>query len=158
MKIRLKKQNQGFTLIEILIALTLASSVMGMVIYTITSSLDLRKKTIRLNTAVFLAENLMDEIKNKEDLVDNSGSIKENTGYSYSYSMKEIDYDPLSGLTGSDSNNTNNTLQEHRAGTSTELSTGLTFKMRQYNVSIFYNEKLIYDLECLRGLKIEQVK
>jgi prepilin-type N-terminal cleavage/methylation domain-containing protein len=147
---------QGFTLIEILIAISIASTVMGMIIFMIMSSLDMRKKGVRLNTAIFLAENLMDEIKNVEDLVDKSGELDNNPGFSYSYSMNEVDYDPFSGLSSAIKNKEQLTLQQHRAGQSSELSTGLSFKMRHYKVIIMFQKNKLYELECLRGLKVEQ--
>lgn len=155
MKINRTRQ-RGFTLIEILIAITLASAVMGMILVMIMSSLDLRKKASRLNTAVFLAEKLMDEIKNNAELVDKTAEVEGNPGFGFSYSMSEIDYDPFSGLSTSQKDKEQLLLQQQRASQSTELSTGLTFKMRKYNVTMFFQEKKIYELECLRGLKIEQ--
>ena len=149
-------KKQGFTLIEIMIAVSIASAVMGMLIFMIMSSMELRKKSIRLNTAVFLAMNLMDEIKGKEDLTDNTGSFENNPGFSYSYTRKEVEYDPFSGVTTDPGTKEQNILQENRASRTTELSTGILFGMFQYNVHIYYQDKQLYELECLRGLKIEQ--
>ncbi|MDH4262735.1 MAG: prepilin-type N-terminal cleavage/methylation domain-containing protein [Spirochaetia bacterium] len=156
MRIKIYNQKQGFTLIEIIISIIMASAIMGMLIFMITSSMDLRKKAVRLNTAIFLSEKLMDEIKYTDDLVDKTGEFENNPGFSYSYSMNEIEYDPFSGISSSIKDKEQAILEQHRASQSTELSTGLTFKMRKYNVVLFFQSKEIYTLECLRGLKIEQ--
>jgi len=156
MKIKCRDKNQGFTLIEILIAVGISSAVMAMILFMIMSSLDLRNKAARLTTAIFLAEKFMDEIKNNQELVDKSGEVESNPGYSFAYSMNEIEYDPLSGLSTAIKDKEQQLLEQQRAAQSTEISTGLTFKMRKYVVAILYREKKIYELECLRGLKIEQ--
>ena len=157
MNIKKIRHIQAFTLIEILIAIAIAAAVMGMVIYTIMASMELRKKAIYLNTAIFLAEKKMNEIKSKDDLPDEQGEFPENKGYSFAYSMKEVDYDPFSGLISSEKSSSD-IQQQYRESKTSSLSTGLSFKMKQYNVNIYYNEKKIYSLESLRGLKIDQTQ
>jgi len=156
MKTKRFTPTNGFTLIEILMAITVASAAMGMIIFMITASIDMRKKALRLNQAIFLSGKYMDEIKNKPDIVDSSGEVSDYPGFRYSYSMSEISYDPFSGSTSPVQSKEQETLREYRAQKSTELATGLSFKMRQYKVILFYQEKKIYELECLRGLNVEQ--
>lgn len=154
----LRKNKKGFTLIELIIALSIAAVVITMVVYMIMSSLEMRKKAARLNTAIFLAENLMNQIQNQRDLVDDQGDFQENPGFSFSYSMKENEFDPFSGTmepsgTGDKKQapKTPSPEAQYREGQTTEFSAGvIIFTLKKYTVIIYYKGQEIYHLESLR--------
>lgn len=138
-------------------AVGLASSVMAMIVLMVVSAIELHRKSVVLNTSVFIAENILNQMQGKE-LPDKNAEMEGYPGYSYSFTSKEVEYDPFTGSTTELESGEEEILKQYRQNQSTEISTGLLFQMRQYSVTVYYNEKYVYELESLRGLKIEQTQ
>jgi len=164
------KLRQGFTLIEISIALAIAASAIVFTFSLISKGLSLQRQAITLTNAVFLAKIKMAQIdaSPKLETTSSKGEIPGYEGYRYETEIKEEELDLLKlaeqgGEKGKKSNpddllgsNTNSKMDEllKKRGKSSGSKTGGVIKIFRIKVSIFfpsgYGEK-VYTAETIKS-------
>ncbi len=156
------RRKSGFSLIEIMIAMSIAGMILVSNAYLIIASFEARRSAARLNTAVFLAENLMNEIKNREDAVDESGEFEEFPGYGYEYGIEEVEWDPTSldavaeGTPPEDEMTAQLAQYREDAGLQMNIASGIVIRLRKYSVKVIYDEGKNYQLTFHKGFDIAQ--
>lgn len=148
------KIRQGFTLIEISIALAIAASAIVFTFSLISKGLSLQRQAITLTNAVFLAKIKMAQIDSspKLETTSSKGEIPGYDGYRYETEIKEEELDLLKlaeqggekkkqanpdDLLGSNANSKMDELLKKR-GKSTGSKTGGLIKVFRIRVSIFF--------------------
>lgn len=156
-------QRRGFSLFEILIAMSLASIILISIIYFVSAAFEARRSAIRLNTAVFLAENLMNRIKSKKDTSSDSGEFENFPDFSYEYEIEDIEWDPTSlegvGESGASQDDLSSQLAEYRdeAGLQTEIKSGIVIRLKKYSVKVMYDNGKEFELVFHKGFDIANV-
>lgn len=147
------KLRQGFTLIEISIALAIAASAIVFTFSLISKGLSLQRQAITLTNAVFLAKIKMAQIdaSPKLETTSSKGEIPGYEGYRYETEIKEEELDLLKlaeqggdkkksnpdDLLGSNTNSKMDELLKKR-GKSSGSKTGGVIKIFRIKVSIFF--------------------
>lgn len=161
MKIR-RGHTKGFTLIELMIAFTLAGAILGSLSFLLITSLGARKSAVQLQTATFLAEQKLNEIKASTDGSSDSGEFEAFPEYAFEYDIEEIEIDPFSMASSSEedidednmsSDQALRAYQENSGGIDAPVS-GILLRMIQYTVVIKYGYGKEYKLEMFRGLNV----
>ncbi len=149
---------EGFTLIEIMVALGVLGAMMGMVLNVLMKGLSMRQDSADITRAVFLGEEKMNEIKGLMRPDSKKGEFEAFPGYYFEYEIKEEELDLAKmaeefsaeeRLAGSEEAKY---LRERSGGE--KSTTGLAFKMLKYHVVIEYPYKKKYELTFYRGLGI----
>ena len=164
------KLRQGFTLIEISIALAIAASAIVFTFSLISKGLSLQRQAITLTNAVFLAKIKMAQIdaSPKLETTSSKGEIPGYEGYRYETEIKEEELDLLKlaeqggdkakksnpdDLLGSNTNSKMDELLKKR-GKSSGSKTGGVIKIFRIKVTIFfpagYGEKA-YTAETIKS-------
>ncbi|HMV43943.1 MAG TPA: prepilin-type N-terminal cleavage/methylation domain-containing protein [Leptospiraceae bacterium] len=148
------KLRQGFTLIEISIALAIAASAIVFTFSLISKGLSLQRQSVTLTNAVFLAKIKMAQIdaSPKLETTSSKGDIPGYEGYRYETEIKEEELDLLKlseqggnkkktaspdDLLGSSANSRMDDLLKKR-GKTTGSKTGGLIKVFRITVKIFY--------------------
>jgi len=159
-------KNNGFTLFEVLIAITLAGSILGSLSYLLMSAMKTRRDAQNLHVAVILAQKVMNEIKTSEETKSDNGTFDSNEGYSFEYTIEEVEKPIIDFFLGTDStttgddteNSTSNSdmIMEYMKsnGLIQDTSQSITIKMLQYHVTIKYGNNQKYEINFFRGKEI----
>ncbi|MCS6985145.1 MAG: type II secretion system GspH family protein [Leptospiraceae bacterium] len=151
-------KKEAFTLIEILVALGILGTLLGMILSVLMKGLSLRQESSDITRAVFLAEEKMNEIKTIVKPDSGHGEYESFPGYSYAFEIVEEELD-LAKLVeelgaGERLEQTEAAKYLRRRQGSDGATTGLVFKLLRYTVKIFYPENRQYELSFYRGLGI----
>ncbi len=150
MKTRLYNK-KGFSLIEVVIALAIASFAMAETYALISRGMYLQRQSISLTNAVFLAKIKLAQIDAtpKLETTSSKGEIPGYVGYKYEVDIKEEELDllklsenpkntkPPTDILGQDSNSKMGDLLKKR-GQSQNSKTGGLIKVFKIRVAIFY--------------------
>lgn len=149
---------QGFTLLEVIVALGVAGVILGTLALTINNSINSRNEAAQLQTAVFLAEQTMNKIKVKTDDSSDSGDFEEFPGFAYEYSIEEVEVDIFELISmageGDEEKSEALTYKEERGQFQESASGFINITLKKYKVTIQYGDNLAYTLRMTRGTKL----
>jgi general secretion pathway protein I len=160
-KLFYSKKEQGFSMIEIMVALALFATIMGSSLGLISKSIEYRVKGQDLNKAVFLAQQQMNSIKIFNDEKSDQGEYESFPGFSYEFEIKEEEIDLMAmaeSMLGEgasemmDPSAMATVLGQKNNSGDKNLNSGPLFVMLHYRVTITYNEIQKYSIDYYKGI------
>ena len=162
------KFRKGFSLIEVSIALAIASAMMTYTYSTLSSAIKMKQEAKFLNTAVFLAKLKMAQFDASSSLEEETsdGNIPGYKGFSFSSEVKEEELDlfelsgmeegekPPTDLLGGEDSELNKVIKERNA--QQDFKTAGLINVFKIKISIFYqigNQKKEYSIETFKPTK-----
>ncbi|MDF3821521.1 prepilin-type N-terminal cleavage/methylation domain-containing protein [Leptospira sp. 96542] len=172
MRIQTNFARQAFTLLEVTIAMAIASAAMTYTISRITEGILLQKRAVLLANAVHLAKIKMAQVDSSTSMQSDTtkGNIEAFPGYSFETEIKEEEMDLLKLAAGPDADKLRKNAPKDmlgdkdvglsdlmkQRGQKRSFETGGLLKVFRVKVSIFYmdgNRKETYSVETFRSTK-----
>ncbi|HRP69259.1 MAG TPA: prepilin-type N-terminal cleavage/methylation domain-containing protein [Turneriella sp.] len=154
----LRKKRRGFTLIEVLMALTLTAALSGLIIGSVVNAMSMRQKALSLNKAITLAKKKMHEIKALNKTDSGRGDFVGMPGFKFEYLIKEeeLDLQKMANEMGMGDAVADSPAAKYfkERNASAKSATGLAFRLLHFHVTVTWNEKDSYSLDYYRGLGI----
>ena len=163
----LNKIRKGFSLVEVSLALVVASTVMTYIYSILANTIRLQQETEFLNTAIFLAKLKVSQIDASSSLEDETlkGKIPGYKGFSFETEVKEDELDlfklagfgdesDISSIFGDKDSKLNEIIKEKNS--QQNLKTAGLIRVFKMKVSIFYsvgNQTKEYTIETFKPTK-----
>ncbi len=147
------KSSSGFTLIEVMIAMSLFGAVFGSIGYLLISAMDTRGDAIILHRSTLLAKKQMNKIKQVLKETSEEQKIEGFPNYRYHYEIQKKEIDLLNYASLQDEQENNSFSVRSNEAENRESVTGGIIKVLHYQVTIQHKSNLKYTLNYYRILK-----
>ena len=156
-KIFFKNRNRAFSLIEVMMAIGFFGAGIGGITYLFIETVNMRKQSEDYTRSVFLATQVMNEIKTKRSTESRKGKFEAFKGYQYKYEISEesINLANQDGELSEDIKKSPAAEYLEERNLTAETITGAVFKMLKYEVIVTFPGKRSINLKYYRGMGIQ---
>jgi len=154
-----KEIKKGFTLIEVIVALSLAAVILSGSVYNVLAAISLRNDAQDLYNAMFLAEQVLNQISVKDKPESGNGEFENYPGYTYEYLVEEEDVDIFSLFSqveeAEEKKKEEGDLGGFEAliaesGSDLSILSGVTIAALSYKVIVYFGDRS-YELKTQKG-------
>ena len=155
-----RKFIKAFTLLEIMIALSLFGSIFGTISYMVVTAMAARSDAVKLNQAIFLARQKMEDTRGILKEITEEGKYDTFPGYSFKYVIKQEEIN-IFDFFNKTANSSSAKIQKQIEKETTKVSgnkgaaTLGIINVLHYTVTVFHTSNIKYTVDYYRALKFK---